>query len=555
MKQISIGEDNFQFLIKSESYYIDKTLFIKGIIENTTRVLLIPRPRRFGKTLNMSTLKYFFSNINSNENRKLFDNLLITKTSVFEKYQGKYPVIFISLKNCKGKNFNEVLFGLRVVISNIYKEFTYILTSNLFNDKEIENFNLIETEKADINLLENSLYFLCQLLSKYYNQKIILLLDEYDTPVHEAYLSNFYNETTDFIRVFLGNALKGNDYLEKAVLTGILRVAKESMFSGLNNVEVYSIFNNGFNNYFGFTQTETNQILLDYNLNEYSEKVKNWYNGYYFGDSEIYNPWSILNFVKNKGIFTEYWLNTSANELVHKLIKDSNQSIKKDVEDLLNYKTVLSVVEDNISFPNLESSRENILTFLIHTGYLKAKFSYQAEIEKYYEIFIPNLEVKLIYIKIIQNWLNDNIDNMELKQMLNALLEGDIDLFSEILNKFVIESLSYFNVNKDSIEKVYQAFLLGMLINLKDKYYIESEKESGYGRFDIMIMPKDINKQAIIMELKKIRVKENSKTALQSALNQIEERKYDTVLKQKGYTKIMKLAVTFDGKKVFTKKR
>lgn len=555
MKQISIGEDNFQFLIKSESYYIDKTLFIKGIIENTTRVLLIPRPRRFGKTLNMSTLKYFFSNINSNENRKLFDNLLITKTSVFEKYQGKYPVIFISLKNCKGKNFNEVLFGLRVVISDIYKEFTYILTSNLFNDKEIENFNLIETEKADINLLENSLYFLCQLLSKYYNQKIILLLDEYDTPVHEAYLSNFYNETIDFIRVFLGNALKGNDYLEKAVLTGILRVAKESMFSGLNNVEVYSIFNNGFNNYFGFTQTETNQILLDYNLNEYSEKVKNWYNGYYFGDSEIYNPWSILNFVKNKGIFTEYWLNTSANELVHKLIKDSNQSIKKDVEDLLNYKTVLSVVEDNISFPNLESSRENILTFLIHTGYLKAKFSYQAEIEKYYEIFIPNLEVKLIYIKIIQNWLNDNIDNMELKQMLNALLEGDIDLFSEILNKFVIESLSYFNVNKDSIEKVYQAFLLGMLINLKDKYYIESEKESGYGRFDIMIMPKDINKQAIIMELKKIRVKENSKTALQSALNQIEERKYDTVLKQKGYTKIMKLAVTFDGKKVFTKKR
>ncbi len=555
MKQISIGEDNFQFLIKSESCYIDKTLFIKGIIENTTRVLLIPRPRRFGKTLNMSTLKYFFSNINSNENRKLFDNLLITKTSVFEKYQGKYPVIFISLKNCKGKNFNEVLFGLRVVISDIYKEFTYILTSNLFNDKEIENFNLIETEKADINLLENSLYFLCQLLSKYYNQKIILLLDEYDTPVHEAYLSNFYNETTDFIRVFLGNALKGNDYLEKAVLTGILRVAKESMFSGLNNVEVYSIFNNGFNNYFGFTQTETNQILLDYNLNEYSEKVKNWYNGYYFGDSEIYNPWSILNFVKNKGIFTEYWLNTSANELVHKLIKDSNQSIKKDVEDLLNYKTVLSVVEDNISFPNLESSRENILTFLIHTGYLKAKFSYQAEIEKYYEIFIPNLEVKLIYIKIIQNWLNDNIDNMELKQMLNALLEGDIDLFSEILNKFVIESLSYFNVNKDSIEKVYQAFLLGMLINLKDKYYIESEKESGYGRFDIMIMPKDINKQAIIMELKKIRVKENSKTALQSALNQIEERKYDTVLKQKGYTKIMKLAVTFDGKKVFTKKR
>ena len=325
------------------------------------------------------------------------------------------------------------------------------------------------------------------------------------------------------------------------------------MFSDLNNVEVYSVLNKYYNRYFGFTQHEVDEMLDQYKLFDRREDVKNWYNGYYFGDEEIYNPWSILNFVKNEGFFKPYWLSTSTNNLVHTLIKDSDKTVKKDIEDALNNKPVYATIDENISFQHLQNSREHILSFLVQTGYLKARYHDFTGTDLIYQVEIPNLEVSKIYYTVIETWFNESIGNRELDAMLEALISGDIELFEDILNVFVVNYLSYFQTSKDHIEKVYHAFVLGMLITLEDSYHIESEKESGYGRVDILMTPYDKGRPGIIIEMKKIRPRETTETALEAALKQIEDRQYEAALRQQGCTSIMKVAVTFDGKRVWAK--
>ena len=553
MKKLAIGEDDFKLLRQGNHYFVDKSLFIEEVINDASRVLLFPRPRRFGKTLNLSMLQYYFTNKNTEENRQLFDGLAITKSPVFEQHFGQYPVVFLSFKSCKGDSYNKIHYSVSSVIARVFKEHNYLLNKDLLYPAEVEKFNQIIDEKASESLLRESLLLLSEFIFRYHQKKVLILIDEYDTPIHEAYLNGFYTKAIELMRILLGNALKGNEHLQKGILTGILRVSKESMFSDLNNVEVYSVLNKNYNQFFGFTQREVDELLQYFGLRHLQPEVKNWYNGYYFGNEEIYNPWSILSFVKNEGEFKPYWLSTSANALVHSLIKDSDKSVKKDIEDALNNKLVLSAIDENISFDFLKNSREHILSFLVQTGYLKARYHDFVGSDMIYQIEIPNIELSKIYYTVIETWFNESIGSKDLENMLKALISGDIELFEDILNVFVVNYLSFYQTSKDHIEKVYHAFVLGMLITLKDSYHIESERESGYGRVDILMTPKNKTQPGIIIEMKKIRPRETTETALEAALQQIEDRQYETILRQQGCTNIMKLAVTFDGKRVWAK--
>jgi len=501
----------------------------------------------------MSMLHYFFTNKNTEENRRLFNGLAITKSPVFEQHQGQYPVVFFSLKSCKGDDFDTVYSELISIVAEAFKEHEKIFEKEIFKPVELERFQRICNEDRNKALQASSVLFLSKCLYRYYKQKVIIIIDEYDTPIHEAYLNGFYDKAVNFLRRFLGNTLKGNQYLQKGILTGILRVSKESMFSDLNNVEVYSVLNKNYNRYFGFTQSEVDEMLNYYGLNHSQQDVKNWYNGYYFGNEEIYNPWSILSFVKNNGELKPYWLSTSANALVQNLIKDSDNTVKKGIEDALNNIPVFTPINENIPFEDLESSQETIMSFLVQTGYLKALYLEMQNSRQVYEVSIPNQELRLIYVDTINKWFEKNIGSKDLENMLKALISGDIELFEDILNIFVVNYLSFYQTSKDHIEKVYHAFVLGMLITLKDSYHIESERESGYGRVDILMTPKDKNKPGIIIEMKKIRPRETTETAIEAALQQIEDRQYETTLRQQGCTNIMKIAVTFDGKRVWAK--
>jgi hypothetical protein len=554
LKTIAIGVDDFKLLIEQGSYFVDKSLFIEQLMEEGSQVLLFPRPRRFGKTLNMSMLNYFFTHENSEKNRQLFEGLAITQSQVYEQHQGQYPVIFLSFKSCKGNTYEKIYQGICNVLAKTFRVHENIMQHEHFTDMEREKFFTVTQEKADEVLLAQSLLFLTDFLNRSHGKKVIILIDEYDTPIHEAYLHGYYEKATAFLRILLGNALKGNEYLQKGVLTGILRVSKESMFSDLNNIMVYSILSRDYNEFFGFTQKDVDEMITYYGLAEQKKQVKDWYNGYYFGDLEVYNPWSILSFAKNHGAYRAYWLGTSANDLVHKLIKDSDKTVKKDIEDALNNQLVISRIEENISFPHLEASRENILSFLVQTGYLKARYKEMQNNRMMYEVSIPNEELKIIYTDTVNMWFEQNIGSSSLNEMLKALISGDIELFGEILSSFVVSYLSYYQTSKDHIEKVYHAFVLGMLINLQDRYHIESERESGFGRVDILMIPKDKSKLAFVIEMKKIRVSENTQTALESALKQIEDRQYESLLRQQGCQNIMKLAITFDGKRVWVKR-
>jgi hypothetical protein len=555
MKGIAIGVDDFKNLREKESYFIDKSLLIEELMTSDSDILLFPRPRRFGKTLNMSMLKYFFTLDNAKENRTLFTGLAIEKTELFEKHQGKYPVVFLSLKSCKGKSFEEIYKNAKDVISKLYQTHSYLLDSLTENEKTF--FETIISQKGDKIDLQLSIVNLCYYLHRFFDRKTIVLIDEYDTLIHEAYLHGFYDDAVDLLKAMLGNALKGNLYLQKAVLTGILRISKESMFSDLNNIEVYSILANQYNTYFGFTQSEIETLLADYNLTKELEGVRKWYNGYYFGNVDVYNPWSILNFVKREGSYQNFWINTSSNDLVHSFIRKSDQTVKQMIGQLINNDEVYSIVDENISFKNIETSAETIISFFLQTGYLKAKYVGKERLKNNYKIEIPNNELRIIYQDVIQKWFDDTVGSSDLNAMLKALLAADMPLFNRILSKFMAESLSYFNLPKKTkeVERVYQAFLLGILISLRDEYNITSEKESGYGRYDIAIVPKEKTKRAIIMELKSIDDfnGETTEQALDSALEQIESRNYESAVRQQGCHNILKIAVTFDGKRVWTK--
>ena len=554
MKRLPIGISDFRRVIKDNNYFVDKSLIIQELINSNAQITLLPRPRRFGKTLNLSMLRYFFENREDSE--ELFKDLAIYQTEEFREHLNRYPVIFLSFKDIKSSSFEASYSKLYSLIQEEFmRHFEEINIDSLnFLDK-LNYMNILEGKATQQNI-ENSLSLLSKLLSQIYNQQVVILIDEYDTPIHASYLHGYYNEFIEFIRNLLSGAFKDNEFLYRGVITGILRVSRESIFSGLNNIATYSIVDYEYSNRFGFTVDETKQILADFGLSDKYDDVSDSYNGYKIGSETIFNPWSIINFVADKKHrLLPYWANTSSNELLKHLINISSLNFKKSLEMWLNGESIRTQIDSNIVFSEIEKNDKNIYSLLFFSGYLKCANKELIDKTYHCDLTIPNKEVHYIFRNIISSWLNESFRDDRLRVLLNALIDGEIKLFEKLFSEFIVETLSFYDVNKKNEEAVYHAFLLGILINLSD-YEVISNRESGLGRVDIILLHKeDKNRLAIIMELKRInRFREKTKeVALDNALKQIEDKRYEVEVKKRGYSHILKMGVVFDGKRVWVK--
>ena len=552
-KKLPIGISDYKELIEEDYYYVDKTDFIRQIIEEGSKITLLPRPRRFGKTLNLSTLRYFFEKTEGNVYRPLFEGKSIEQWKDFDRYQGKYPVILVTLKDCKGDTFEATLSQIKIQMQQEFDRHRYLLDDDL-SELDRQWFSQILMLQADEVMIQNSLLFLSGLLATHWDMPPLVLLDEYDTPIHVAFDKGYYDRMIGFMRNFMSLVFKDNTDIFRGVITGILRVSKESIFSGLNNIDVDTILELPMCTSFGFTQEETDQMLTDYSFGGQKDEVKNWYNGYLFGDQTVYNPWSVLSFINKGGVLAPYWVNTGSDVLLRHLLADGPSQIRMGGESLIQGEPIRSVINDKLAFPDLLAKPTNIWSFMLFSGYLKASdpvLNNDDLIE--YELQIPNREVKTVYRTIIQSWIDGGpVKNDRLELMLQALRAGDIEYFEELLNDFVVHTFSYYDTNGREPEKVYQAFLLGLLAGMSD-YEVSSNRESGFGRYDILLRPKGGKGQAVIMELKRLRPTETVEKALSSALQQIEDKQYDAVLRQDGFTDILKMAITFDGKRVWIK--
>ncbi|MVX63731.1 AAA family ATPase [Clostridium chromiireducens] len=552
-KSIQIGVSDFKELIEGKNYFIDKSLLIKEFLENGAKIILNPRPRRFGKTLNLSMLKYFFDIRTKEETKNLFKGLKIENETKIMELQGEYPVIFITFKNQKHLSYDNFEDGIKVLISDLYKEHEYLLYSDKLSEFDKNDFKEIILRKASIGILSSGISNLMMYMNKHYEKKVMLFIDEYDVPIQEGYIRGFYDDMIVLIRNLLTSALKDNVYLEKAMITGILRVAKESIFSGLNNLQVNTILGFKFNNKFGFTEEEVEELLKYYDLNDKSDEIKNWYNGYIFGGQVIYNPWSVLNFIdNNEAGFMPYWINSSSNDLIKRLLIKGNENMKLELEELIKGNTINKVIDDNIVMSEVEDSNENIWSFLLMSGYLKALKTELIRGRLNCELKIPNEEVHIFYENLIEKWFKEVMTNEKYMTMLKMLTSGNIKIFEGIFKEFVINNLSYFDISGKEPERVYHAFVLGILVSLSNEYEVKSNKESGYGRYDVMIIPKDISKIGIVIEFKKIDyfLDDTIEEATKEALDQIEEKKYEMELIQKGVKNIIKLAIVFKGKEI-----
>ena len=552
MKKIALGQSDFKTIIEDDRYFVDKTLLIKEFLEDPSQIILIPRPRRFGKTLNLSMIRYFVEKCDE-DRRHLFNNLLIEKEEDIMKRQGIYPTIYLTFKDEKHDDFNILVKRLNYYLIDIYNQFKHIY--DYLKDESDKNFfRKIQSGKASKDDIEIALRKLSNYLYDYYGEKVIVLIDEYDTPIQHSYFSGIYDETIGFMRNFLSNTLKDNIYLEKAMLTGILRVARESIFSGLNNLKVNTILKNAYCDKFGFTDIEIEKVLNDFNVVEQREEFKKWYNGYIFGNTVIYNPWSVLCYLDDRDSgFMPYWVNTSENKIIKTILSKGSEALKKSFEELLRGNAIEAVIDENIIMADIEANEDNIWSFLLMAGYLKVVGKRREDIEIYYSLKIPNLEVKYMYEKIIRDWQSEGYIASEYNEMLKALVNFDYEVFEEIFVDYVEKSLSYFDVSGEEPEKVYHSFVLGMLVSLNKSHYVLSNRESGYGRYDVMVIPKDIAKPGIIIEFKRAR-KTNKKTIeelIEEARKQIEDKKYETELLNRGITNIKKIVIVFKGKEVY----
>ena len=552
-KKLPIGISNFKDIIEKNYYYFDKTRFIEDILEDGAQVKLFTRPRRFGKTLNMSMLKYFFDVKNKEENRKLFENLEISRSEYFEE-QGNYPVISISFRNYDEENWEEGFKTIKTTIANAYAEHK-ILMDNL-DKRELEKFESIWLEK-DEGDWKNSLRNLVQYLYEYYGKKVVVLIDEYDQPIIDSYIKGYYDKTISFFKSFYGLVLKDNEYLEMGVMTGILRVAKENIFSGLNNLKVHTILDDKFTEYFGVVETEVIQALEDFELEYELNDVQKWYNGYLFGDKKVYNPWSIINFLSDKKL-RPYWVNTSGNGLIKLYLEKLKNDIFDDFSKLLKEESIVKRINDNMTFQNLEANfSKNIWNLFFHSGYLTLTKEYDV-MKKSASIKIPNKEILEMFSEMFIEVYFEDTDNF--LDMTDALKNGDIDKFRVELNKILLENTGIFDVSGVHKEQFYHGLMLGLFLMLKNEYEITSNGFAGKGRYDLLLKPKNIleEQEGIIFELKIINI-DNSKLNLEEihkklkneceiALKQIEEREYASVLRNAGIEKVLKIGIAFYGK-------
>lgn len=534
MRPIAIGVSDFRNIIANNCFYVDKTKFIEELVNDMTAVHLITRPRRFGKTLNLSMLKYFYDIEKNTENRKLFDGLYISN-SLAIKEQGKYPVIFLSFKDVKALNAKDMFVQLRILISNLFNQYKDIRDS--LDERDKINFERIWYGEEGQNY-NDSLKFLANCLKEYYNQDVILLIDEYDTPMVSAYEHGYYDEIKMFFTTLYGSALKENPALKKAVLTGIMRISKENIFSGLNNVKVNSILEEDFAEYFGITEKEVEESLIEYGLEERLPEVQKWYNGYIFGGVRVYNPFSITNFLDRKKIMP-YWVNTSSNTLINKVLKEASSSIFEELSKLFQRETINKTIDVYSNFNELKNT-EQIWYLLTNAGYLTPVE--EIDFGKY-SIRIPNEEVHYFFERdFIRNFLG-SVDNFD--RTLSYLLEGDFDNFTYELENIMLNSVSCFDFNSNSKESHYHVFILGMLLGLRRRYYIHSNREGGRGRYDLVVEPMDKSKNGLVIEFKVAKEKEDLEKASEEALAQIEEKRYYEGLRERGVEKIILVGISF----------
>ena len=550
MKGIGIGESDFKGLRIKDNYYIDKTLYIKHIIDNQSRVILVTRPRRFGKTLNMSTLRYFFD-CEKKDTSKLFEGLKIMEQG--EKYTSKlgaYPCIYITLKDVRGSNLEEMMLLFQTELNELFIDHANLLKSEKIFDVEKEMFNTILNLKGNKIQLQGAIKLLSRMLYREYEKPVMLFLDEYDVPLQNAYVQGFYDEAIEFFRTFYGTTFKDNQYIEKTVLTGVSRVAKESIFSGANNFRVYTVLDNEFAEDFGITENEMDKIIQDFNIQDDKEEIKKWYDGYKIGDTEgIYNPWSILNYLTDRKLMP-YWVNTSSNDLIKLILKNSS-TIKEKIEALLRGEEIIVPINFETIIVGIEQNENNIWGLLLGTGYLKITEVVNLA-ESVYKVKLPNYEIKNLFEGIIRDWFSNKVIGNNLRSILNDLVTLNLYEFERKFIVLVRQMFSFMDVGENTAENFYHAFVLGMLVGLKDTYYVNSNRESGFGRYDIMLEPKDKNGNSFVIEFKVLDdLSENTiEQTIENAKKQIIDKKYEDNLIERGFKNITKMVFAFNGKDV-----
>ncbi len=559
MKKIAIGKQSFEDIRKKDCFYIDKTDFIKDWWESADDVTLITRPRRFGKTLNMDMLKCFFSN--QYEGRKeLFEGLGIWKDEEYRKLQGTYPVIFLSFAGIKQTEYSKAVTMIKNEITDIYNKYDYIMKSDLYNNNEKIQFKSVWPDMSD-EIAQKAINDLSNYLSRYYGKKVIIILDEYDTPMQEAYVNGYWDELVAFTRSLFNLTFKTNPYLERGIMTGITRVSKESIFSDLNNLVVITTTSNQYNTAFGFTEEEVFTALDEQGISDEKEKVKEWYDGFTFGDKkDIYNPWSIINYLKFKKYET-YWADSSSNRLVNELIRTGSAEIKNTMETLMAGGTVEKNIDEQIVFEQLKTNKDAVWSLLLASGYLRIEeFRTEGRLnKKIYSLKLTNYEVEQMFGTMIERWFGGA--DVPYNEFINAMLSGDIESMNEYMNRVTRGVISYFDTGKtpsdEEPERFYHGLVLGLMVDQVDNYILSSNRESGFGRYDIMLEPIDKNNEklpGIVIEFKVFNQKKEDtlEETVENALRQIKEKDYDAELIKRGVKEenIYHYGFAFKGKEV-----
>ena len=539
MKRIPIGLSDFKHLIEEDFYYFDKTKFIDEIIQDGAQVKLFTRPRRFGKTLNISMLKYFFDIKEAEKNKKLFKDLYIEKTDSF-KEQGQYPVIFLSLKDLKATTWEEMQKDIKSTVASLFLEYEDLYYELGEFDKPL--FKKIATKEVDIENLKEALKVLVRILYKKYNKKVVVLIDEYDSPLVSAYVNGYYEKVKNFFKTFYSTVLKDNTYLQMGILTGIIRVIKAGIFSDLDNLRTYTILSDDYTDIYGLTEEEVEKSLKDYGIEAEISKVKDWYDGYKFGDSEVYNPWSILNFLQDKEL-RAYWVDTSGNDLINNVLKMRNKNIITALERLFNGDGLKQNLSRTSDLSKILSDDE-IWELLLFSGYLTVEEKINQD---NYILRLPNKEVKSLFRKtFIETYI---ARGSKLSFLMESLIENKIEDYEENLQEILLTSVSY-NDTKKGNEAFYHGLIMGMGLYLEGEYITKSNIESGLGRYDFLIEPKNKSKRAFIMEFKSTDSVEKLEEVSKEALQQIENKKYDISLKQNGIKEITYIGIAFCGKQI-----